>query len=86
MKGVEHVSVLLELLLLTMLNLTLLCTIKNRGCKGCTIVRIEAEPLSVHVVHGWMRARTLVGPTPLGGSLLLWGALFERSRQTSDLF
>ena len=65
-----------ELLLLTMLNLMLLCTIKNIGCKGCTLVRIAVEPLSVYVVHGWMRARTLVGPTPLGGSPLLGGALF----------
>lgn len=75
-----------ELLSLTMLNLMLLCTIENIRRKGCTLVRIAAEPLSVRVVHGWMRARTPDGPTPPGGSLLRRGALFERLRQTSDLF
>ena len=30
------------------------------------LVIIAVEPLSVRVVHGWMRASTPVGPTPSG--------------------
>ena len=75
-----------ELLLLTMHNLMLLCTLGNIECVACTLARIGVELLRVRVVHGWMRARTPAGLTPVGGPLLQGVALFERLRRASDLF
>ena len=59
-----------ELLLRTTHNLTLLCTLNNRECMACTLVRIRVELLRVRVLHGWMRARTPAGHPSVGGPFL----------------
>lgn len=48
-----------KLLLLTMLDLVLLCTLNNLGCMTCTRVGNGIELLCIRVVHGWMRASPL---------------------------
>ena len=67
-----------ELLLLTTHNLMLLCTLNSIECMACTLVRVRVELLRVRVVHGWMRAGTPAGHSPVGGLFLQGAALFER--------